>query len=302
MNFLEKYELLKKSIPVPSAMIRSAVDSVYVDFVDNIKNCFYCFCVLELSDSIYTTLANGNKVVDSYQMVFSEKCYESIDCNNCNSCTYLINCNNSTDCHYSSFLNTCTDCFGCVALTHKKYCIFNRQYTKDEYLKKVEVLNKEKPEKILKQMFELKKQIPHPASIQLNSENSPYGDYIYDSKNCYWGFNTYTAENCGYMYNSGFNTKNCWDVLFTYGNPVIKTACERCYETIEVTDCYDSAFLVSSQGCSNCYYSERLTNCSDCIGCFGLTSKKYCILNNQLTKDKYEKAVKEIKIELGWKI
>ena len=38
------------------------------------------------------------------------------------------------------------------------------------------------------------------------------------------------------------------------------------------------------------------------FGCIGLKNKKYCILNNQLTKDQYEKAVREIKKELGWNL
>jgi len=37
-------------------------------------------------------------------------------------------CNN---CHY------CTDCFGCVGLQRKQYCLFNKQYTKEEYEKEV---------------------------------------------------------------------------------------------------------------------------------------------------------------------
>jgi len=34
---------------------------------------------------------------------------------------------------YCNFLDNCNNCFGCVGLTHKEYCILNKQYTKEEY-------------------------------------------------------------------------------------------------------------------------------------------------------------------------
>jgi hypothetical protein len=34
---------------------------------------------------------------------------------------------------YCSMCNNCSDCFGCVGLQRKAYCIFNKQYTKEEY-------------------------------------------------------------------------------------------------------------------------------------------------------------------------
>lgn len=149
-------------------------------------------------------------------------------------------------------------------------------------------------------MIELKENIPHPASQQLNSENCAYGNYIYNSKNCYWCFNSYNCENSGYSYVNGF-MKNCWDMFFSGGNASEKAYYERCYQFVDSSMCYDCAFLNLCEGCTNCYYSDNLINCSDCFGCVGLKNKKYCILNNQLTKEQYGKTVKEIKNELGWK-
>ena len=54
---------------------------------------------------------------------------------------------NSFRCAFSSFLRGCSDvfysesmyscehCFGCIGLSHKKYCILNKQYSKEEYEK-----------------------------------------------------------------------------------------------------------------------------------------------------------------------
>lgn len=301
MTFLEKYDLLKKSIPVPAVMARDNFACEYVDIVDISKNSYYCFDSYRLFDSIYTNRSMGTKLVDCTSVFESEKCFQCIECTKLYSCTYLIECNNCTDCHFSAFLNACTDCFGCVGLTHKKYCIFNKQYTKEEYLRRIEELKKEKPEKIFAQLLELKQKIPHPASQQFNSENCQYGNHIYDSKKCYWCFQVYYAENSGYSYGAGM-MKNCWDMYFAGGDTESKKISERCYEHVYTDCCYNSAFLSYSFSCTNCNYSAYLRNCSDCFGCVGLTNKKYCILNNQLTKEQYEKAVKEIKKELGWKV
>ncbi len=301
MTFLEKYELLIKSIPVPAVTIGpDTIDCEYVDNTYRSKNCHYCINGSDLIGGIYTNLGLGIKLVDCASVVESEKCYECNDCNKCHSCTYLMDCNSCTDCHFSAFLNSCTECFGCVALTHKKYCIFNKQYTKEEYLKMIIELKKEKPEKNLEKMVELKHKIPHPASQQINNENCPYGDYIYNSNNCYWCFNSYYCENSGYNYVSG-RVNNCWDLFFSGGNIIKKTISERCYEFVDSANCYDCAFLNLCESCTNCDYGTWLLNCSDCFGCVGLKNKKYCVLNNQLTKVQYDKTVREIKNELGWK-
>jgi hypothetical protein len=44
----------------------------------------------------------------------------------------------SNDMQYCDYCFQCHDCFGCVGLRHKQYCVFNKQYTKEEYEKLVE--------------------------------------------------------------------------------------------------------------------------------------------------------------------
>jgi len=47
--------------------------------------------------------------------------------------------------------------------------------------------------------------------------------------------------------------------------------------------------------CSNCSDCSDCSYCSDCYGCRNLKDKKYCICNVQLTKEEYEKKIKEVK-------
>jgi len=52
------------------------------------------------------------------------------------SCT-LVRCDNL---EYSMNCYDCTDCFGCVGLRHKRFCLFNKQYSEEEYWRRVDEL------------------------------------------------------------------------------------------------------------------------------------------------------------------
>lgn len=51
-------------------------------------------------------------------------------------CSYNIGF--GSDIYYSMFLDDCSFCFGCVGLLNKQYCIFNKQYTKEQWYKKID--------------------------------------------------------------------------------------------------------------------------------------------------------------------
>jgi len=40
---------------------------------------------------------------------------------------------NAADVMYSMFCIGAKHCFGCVGIKNKEYCIFNKQYTKEQY-------------------------------------------------------------------------------------------------------------------------------------------------------------------------
>jgi hypothetical protein len=39
----------------------------------------------------------------------------------------------NSDCFYLNYSHYCRDCFGCIGLRHKRFCIFNREYSEEEY-------------------------------------------------------------------------------------------------------------------------------------------------------------------------
>lgn len=303
INFLQKFEDLRKSIPIPA--VRSGENEAcdHMDYGAQNHRCSFCFVGMQLEDSIYCSFSGlSHYIVDCEFCVSCNYCYESFNSMYCYQSTYLYDSTKCRDCHFCSMCIDCNNCYGCVALTHKEYCIFNKQYSPSEYKEKVVQLQKQPFAQTYTQFLDLVKKTPYPQTLQRNNENCQYGDYLSYSKNVYWGFNTYWLENSGYIY-SGALVKNCWDLYASGGGSakdMMAGGCEWSYECVGAWSLYHCAYLYQSGGCMNCYYGWDLRNCSDCFGCVALTNKQYCILNNQFTKEKYFELVKQIREELGW--
>lgn len=106
-------------------------------FFDNSENCRYCYRGYKNKDSIDAVGCMSEKTALS---VMDQWGYE-------NFCTLY-----ASSCRYSAYLDNCEECeycFGCVGLRKKKYCILNKQYTKEEYdilVEKIKTSMKEKGE------------------------------------------------------------------------------------------------------------------------------------------------------------
>ncbi|MFA4815444.1 MAG: hypothetical protein WC924_00280 [Candidatus Gracilibacteria bacterium] len=106
------------------------------DNVYNCKNCQVVYDASECEDSKYLNFSP--KVKNSYDIIFCapdgvEFCYNlcsAIGMKNSMS-TYLVWYGN--DLYYSIECHSNNDIFGCVGLHNKQYCIFNKQYSKEEY-------------------------------------------------------------------------------------------------------------------------------------------------------------------------
>ncbi len=110
------------------------------DHLNDCKNCENCFDGLwaqECKDCndfgygeyMYNLSYAGYEVKYAYEMLAIEQAYKSAFCISCIDIKY---------CYYDYMCTNCEHCFACVGLTHKQYCIFNKQYTKEEYEKTLE--------------------------------------------------------------------------------------------------------------------------------------------------------------------
>jgi hypothetical protein len=113
-------------------------ENVVGDHVYNSKNAFYCFDCKDLEDCKFCAkvASNVKNCMDYTSWGFkAELVYNSAACGDgiynlrfCSTCT-----TNNSNLDYCLQCTSCSDLFACVGLKKKKYCIFNKQYSKEEY-------------------------------------------------------------------------------------------------------------------------------------------------------------------------
>jgi len=108
------------------------------DHLYNSKNSSYCFDCKDLEDCKYCVrLFGGIKDCMDYSSWGdkAELIYHSVSCgDNAFNLKFCIHCfGNVTNLEYCYHVVRSSDCFGCVGLKRKKFCIFNKQYSEEEY-------------------------------------------------------------------------------------------------------------------------------------------------------------------------
>jgi len=116
------------------ANILSSVNSIgdNINHSKNCKNCFDIYRNVEDSKYLFSALDLKNSY-DGNGVFENELSYEYVDCNTGHKNFSTVIVYNSTDISYSFNCHNCQNCFGCTGLRNKKYCILNKQYTKEEY-------------------------------------------------------------------------------------------------------------------------------------------------------------------------
>lgn len=113
------------------------------NFIYETHNCDHLFFSTKAEDCEYSISANNAKNCFMYAIFgFNvELVYNSVVCGNniynlkfCYGC--FVNTHDLEYCMHVGF--GANNCFGCIGLRKKEYCIFNKQYSKDEYFVMVE--------------------------------------------------------------------------------------------------------------------------------------------------------------------
>jgi hypothetical protein len=108
--------------------LRGSVDCNFCFNINGGQHSYWCgFCTGSAEDSAFSWGLNGS--TDCYLCLLapqSSKCKFCWRCIACDSCEYSVNCYN------------CQNCFACVGLQRKSFCIFNKQYSEEEYWKKLD--------------------------------------------------------------------------------------------------------------------------------------------------------------------
>jgi len=292
--FNQIHELIMQ-IPMYNFNVTRMVNSPYSFNATGLKN---SYLVVNSSYSENCMYGNANDsckdCVDNSHIIHSERCYESFWLTNCYQCYFTTMSADSRNLWFCRDCVGCNDCLGCANLRKSSYCIFNKQYTREEYeteIKKMKLDSISGINETRRKARAFWKTQPTKYHQGLKNLNST-GSYVTNCKNVNDSYLIRESENMRYcQYLQVPKSKDNYDCS-NWGNGT-----ELCYETMECGDVsYNNKFAWNCwPACKNCEYSSHLFSSSDCFGCSGLKKKQYCIFNKQYSKEEYFPLVEKIK-------
>jgi hypothetical protein len=283
--FFDQWEKLFHTVPKPSLVSTRAINCEYLNYAADNKDCYMIIECSNNENCIHCYWIQVSKdLVDCSYTQKVERSYESDDCYDSYALQYCKGCHSCTDSFFLLDCRGCSNCIGCINLRQQKYCIFNEQYTKEEYEEKIQSLRLDTytgVEAFRAAFAEFIKDKPRKYAEIYHAVNST-GNYMNNVKNNYECFHSYDAEENKYCVHAWRGAKDCMDC-----NTVGRIA-ESIYNTlntgVEVSNviagsvCWGSQFM---EYCVNCPSSQH------CFGCVGLRNHTYCIFNKQYTKEEY---------------
>src|SRR3989339_388344 len=267
-------------------------NSDYTNYAGKNKNCYLIFDSDKNEDCYHSYSINSCiSTMDCFRVSDSELCYECVDCTNCYNCRYLQNCDNCRDCYFLKNSIGCKNCFGSVNLRNKEFYFFNEKLSKEEYQKRFSE-NLHSYTKIQKLKAEFQKFIlkfPNKAMEGVQNEDV-FGNYLVECKNANYCFDSRKLWDCSYVQQAFNDLKDSMDCT------QVGDGAEKLYECCYVgymaySNRFSSHVLGQSSYLNYCYFTPFCTNL---FGCIGLHHQKYCILNKQYTKEKYEELIPKI--------
>ena len=293
--FLEQISELEKEVPIYNLNVELMVNSPYSGNATGLKNCYLVFNSNYSENCSYGNGVDGSKdCFDNSHIDHSEKCYECFWLRNCYQCYGTIM---SVDCRNMWFSRDCigcNDCFGCINLRKSSYCIFNKQYTKEEYKKLLDEVHLDtidgfdKARQKARDFWKAQINKNHQGLQNLNST----GSYVTNSKNvldCYLIRGSENLRYCQVMQAPG--NKDCYDCTIWGCNTELSYETSVCGEnSYNLKFCYNCW-----PACKDSEYCINMFSSSDCFGSVGVKKAQYCILNKQYSKEEYLELVPKIK-------
>ncbi len=294
--FFQQFAELLKKTPLPSRTYINLVNSDYCMNAGELRDCYLVFNSGNSESCSYGVEVDLSKdSVDNYGLTKCELCHQGFMLINCYQVLFSSHCENCQEIIFCKNCVGCSNCFGCSNLRHKKYHIFNRPYSKEEYKEKTKELDigSFKKTEELKEKTR-KHHLKYPVKfIKGRKNNGVTGDYIYNCKNVKDSYSMKNAENVrfGYLIRFKPSAKDCYDQCgigknteLSYENMIVGRNASK------IKFCYNSYENIRElEYCLQCISSSNL------FGCVSMRKKQYCILNKQYTKEEYKKLIPKIK-------
>ncbi|MBT3864654.1 hypothetical protein HOE67_04710 [Candidatus Peregrinibacteria bacterium] len=287
--FFEQFKELRDRIPHFAMYVIHGTqeNSEYTNCTGYLKNCYMIFESDYDEDCYYSNVLKTNKdITDSFFCFDSELLYECIDCTNCYNLNYAQDCENCTDSNFLYNCKSCKNCIGCINLRHKQHCIFNKQYTPEEFAKlapKYALKDQASITKITKETQKFFESQPHKNLQEERNENS-IGDHLYNSKDAHHCIDSKDLEDCRYCARLSLGVKTSMDYN-SWGDKA-----QMIYQSSSCGDnIYNLRFCANCMSnTSDCTYCELCISSKNLFGCAGLRNNSHCIFNKQYTPEEYK--------------
>jgi hypothetical protein len=237
----------------------------------NSKNVKNCFSVKEGENLKYCQIMS-QKASNSYDVLIgfmrADNMYECVTCGlGSYNLKFCFNCwEEALDLEYCTYCLGSKNCFGCVGLYKKEYCIFNKQYTKEEYF--------ELKEKIIEQMnnvpyvdnkgrlFKYGEFFPYDISPTAYNESMAQDFFPIDEKRAPLSGLTWREPKLR-EFNITINSNDIPDDILNIKEDMIKEIikCEKCHRAYKIIPIelqfYKRIGLPIPRLCHDCRFVER---------------------------------------------
>ncbi|MCX6757948.1 MAG: hypothetical protein NTZ44_03665 [Candidatus Nomurabacteria bacterium] len=294
---MEQLFSLRKIFPMPSFLNRdsSSINSDYSNGGRDNKNCYYTSGCYTVENAWYSNmLVKSKEIMDCRTVKHSDHVYSSLYSDHLYKSYFTYFSNSCTDSMFLFDCRNCINCFGCVNLRNAKYCIWNEQYSKEDYeqfIKSNLPFSRDFLEENKQKFWQLVKSLPINASRNMTVKNNVNGVMNVNSNNLYDVTESSKAENVRHA-DGALTHQNSMDLLYSGGSSLL-------YGTINIgSQSSNVRFSVSCKFSTNSEFIFNSNNLDNCFMCFGLQHKSYCILNKQYSPDEYFKIIDEIKSDM----
>jgi hypothetical protein len=130
------------------------------------------------------------------------------------------------------------------------------------------------------------KAVPNMSAFNIQVENSAYCHLCYGAKACYLSAGITGSTDMLYAYIVS-DSESCSDVTYS-------AYLQHSYECVDCVGGYGLRYCQRCQSSKMLYSCLDCTNCEECSFCVNLDSKKYCLLNEQLTEEEYARCFADI--------
>lgn len=290
--FFEQFKELLKVTPLANLGNSNCPGSPYGNHNADCKDCYLSYASYNNERTHYSYGAVELKdCIDIYAGSKSEFCYGFTLCSGLYKTHFSYDTDESINSFFLKHCKNLQDCTGCVNLRNKSYCIFNVQYTREEYEKKKKELDFgsfKKFSEFERKFEEFSLNFPSKHANIIKSQMVS-GDNIINAKNVKDSFDIYgDVEDSKYLIHI-WQMKDSYDV---YGGGAVASLI---YEGVDAgKQSSNQLFSVLTHSCLDTHYTYMCFSNKNLFGCVGLRGKQYCILNKQYSKEEYLNLVPKI--------